>query len=85
MARVLTDNERSQYLVRALQPDIQAQVSSLLEADPSIDILRRLGPLDGTHTLVVSMSAHQADALKKRFAGQLVVERDSPLTPFTEA
>ena len=79
-----TGDERYHYLVRALQPEVRAQVASAIEADPSLQIVRRIGPVQDPHTFVVSMSARDADALIQRFAGRLIVERDRPLQLFPD-
>jgi len=82
MAVSATGDERYDYLVRALQPEVHAQVVRVIEADPSLQIVRRIGPVQDPHTFVVNMSARQADALIQRFAGRLIVERDRPLQLF---
>jgi hypothetical protein len=51
-----------------------------MEADPAINIVRRIGPSDEPHTLLASMAEAQATALKQQFAGELIIERDRPLT-----
>ena len=78
------DNERYHYLVRPLQADVRAQLISAMEGDPSVHIVRRLGPHDEPHTFVMSMSVRQAEALKQRFTSGLIIERDRPLTAFPE-
>ena len=74
------DDKRCDYLVRARQPGVLARVAAFVEADPSMTLARQLGPPDEPHTLVVSMAEQQAASLKQHFAGQLIVERDRPLT-----
>jgi hypothetical protein len=59
---------------------VLAQVITRIEADPAITIVRRIGPPDEPHTLVASMAEARAAALGQQFAGQLIVERDRPLT-----
>lgn len=85
MATDTAGNERYHYLVRPLQDEVRAQLSSAIEADPSVGIVGQLGPPDEPHTFVVAMSARQADELKRRFAGGLIIERDRPLTAFRES
>ena len=71
---------RYDYLVRARQPGVLARVTTHVEADPAITVLRKLGPSGEPHTLVVSMAEAQAAALEQQFSGELIVERDRPLT-----
>jgi hypothetical protein len=72
----------AEYLVRAREPFTLAPVIAFFEAEPLNPIQRRLGPAGAPHTLVVSLTDVQAAALKERFAGRLIVERDEPLTPY---
>ena len=53
---------------------------AFIEADPSHVNVRRLGPTDAPHTLVVSMNEQQVNALVDHFGDQLIVERDRPLS-----
>jgi len=75
-----SSDTRYDYLVRARQPGVLTQAVTRIEADPAITIVRRIGPSDEPHTLVASMAEAQAAALRQQFAGELIVERDRPLT-----
>ena len=75
-----SSDTRYDYLVRARQPGVLTQAVTRIEADPAITIVRRIGPSNEPHTLVASMAEAQAAALRQQFAGELIVERDRPLT-----
>ena len=70
------------YLVSALEADVLAQVIALIEADRSFKLLRRMGPVNKPHTLLVSMDEDHAALLMQRFPDQLLVERDRPLSMY---
>jgi hypothetical protein len=80
MSQGISGNKRYDYLVRARQPGVLARVITRMEADPAITIARTIGPPEQPHTLLASMAEAQAEALKQQFAGELIVERDRPLT-----
>jgi hypothetical protein len=80
MSQGPSGDTRYDYLVRARQPGVLARVITRMEADPAINIVRRIGPPDEPHTLLASMAEAQAAALKQQFAGELIIERDRPLT-----
>lgn len=80
MSQDSSGDTRCDYLVRARQPDVLARAITRIEADPAITIVRKIGPPAEPHTLVASMAEAQAAALKQQFAGELIVERDRPLT-----
>jgi hypothetical protein len=80
MSQADSNDTRYDYLVRARQPGVLARAITRIEADPGITIVRRIGPSDEPHTLVASMADAQAAALRQQFAGELIVERDRPLT-----
>ena len=80
MPNVISGDSRRHFLVRARHPDELAQVLHHIEADSSIAIERRIRDSDGLETLVCSMYEAQAAQLRKRFAGSVIVEPDSPLT-----
>ena len=71
------------YLVRAHEQRVLADVIAFFEADPSHVSVRRLGPTDAPHTLVVSMNEEQVSALVRHFGDQLIVERDRPLSLYS--
>jgi hypothetical protein len=75
-------SDRHDYLVRARQPATLGQVIAFIKADPSYTLVQQIGPADAPHTLVVAMTEEQVAALRRRFAGELIVERDRPLTAF---
>jgi len=70
----------SQYLVQAHEPQTLASLVPLLEADPQAQIVNKIGPPGQPHTLVVRLSQQQADALQQKYPGELIVERDQPLS-----
>jgi hypothetical protein len=75
-------NELHDYLVRARPPTTLAGVMAFIATDPAFTLVRQMGPPDEPHTLVVSTSDEGAAALRQRFANELIVERDRPLTLF---
>lgn len=75
---------RYDYVVQARQPGVLTRAITRIEADPAITIVRRLGPSDEPHTLVASMAEAQAATLRQQFAGELIIERDRPLTLYQE-
>jgi hypothetical protein len=75
-------NEQHNYLVRARSASTLASAIAFIESDPSFTLVRRLGPHDEPHTLVVAMTEEGATLLRQRFADELIVERDRPLTAF---
>ncbi len=83
MAPGSSEDTTSDYLVQARQPGVLAQVITFVRGNPAIRLVRALGPADDPHTLVLGMSDSQAADLMQRFPGQLVVEQDRPLTPFS--
>ena len=80
MSQGSSGDKRYDYLVRARQPGVLARAITRIEAEPTITIVRRMGPPDEPHTLLASMAETQAAALKQQFAGELLIERDRPLT-----
>lgn len=73
-------DELNDYLIRARAPAILARAATFIANDPSFTVLRQLGPPDEPHTLVISTSEEGAALLRQRFANELIVERDRPLT-----
>ena len=82
MSQTSSPGERYDYLVRAHRPALLPQVKALIVNDPSFTLLRQLGPPGEPHTLVVAMAEQDAATLQQRFPGELIVERDRPLTLF---
>jgi hypothetical protein len=64
---------------------VLAQVIAFIEADPAFTLVRRIGPANAPHTLVVSMTESQAAMLAQQFPDELIVERDRPLTLYRES
>jgi subtilisin len=77
-----SSEDRQDYLVRSRQPRLPPDVLRSIEADPSMAIARRIGAAGEPHTLLVSMSELQAATLAQRYASELIVEPDRPLTSF---
>src|SRR5438094_869691 len=69
------------FLITSPDPQTVAEVTRIIEADPNVKLVDRIGPENQPHTLVVEMTDEQADALKRRFAG-LIVEQDRPVSLF---
>src|SRR6266851_254471 len=72
------------YLITSQDPQRLAEAIRIVKADPTMELLDEIGPANQPHTLVVGMGDEQAAALKQRFAGQLIVEQDRPVTLFNQ-
>lgn len=70
------------FLVRAIAPQEIVQFIEQVRNHPGAVILDEIGPPGQPHTLLISTSNEQAEALKQRFAGQLIIEPDQPLQLF---
>jgi hypothetical protein len=70
------------FLVRAIAPQDVTHFVENVRNEPGVIFLDEIGPPGQPHTLLISMSNEQAEALKQRFAGQFIIEPDQPLQLF---
>jgi hypothetical protein len=70
------------YVVHSQKPQVLAEAAEFIKGQPNVRILAEIGPPGQPHTFTVQMREDQANNLKQRFAGHLVVERDQPLSHY---
>ena len=73
--------QTKRYLIKSQEPERLSDFRSIVNADPTMELLDEVGPTGEPHTLVVGMGDEQAATLKQRFAGQVIIEqeRSAPL------
>lgn len=79
-APAIPERKKNRYLIHWRDSSSLSDLVETLKADSTIQLLDEIGPTGQPHTLVALMSDGQADALRARYSGRLLVEPDRPLT-----
>lgn len=74
--------DSGRYLVRSDNPlQLQGFIASV-GSDPRVTLVETIGPADRPHTAVLTMPHDVARTLQQRYANQLIIEPDRPLSLF---
>jgi len=74
----------ARHIIRAADSGLLAELIRRIEADPSVQLLDVIGPVDAPHTVVAAMSPDTAAAFEMQFraSNQFTIEPDRPLSLF---
>jgi hypothetical protein len=84
MSVLNSGSDSGRYIVRSDNPmQLHAFITSI-GADPRMALIDTIGPPEQPHTVIVSMPHDMAHTLQERYANQLIIEPDRPLSLFGE-